>query len=379
MIKIEEIKKAEVEKEYGIFPLTKKYMNYSCIGDFFVPIFFDIDIESVEQVKKNINVIIKNNDLLRATLSAKNKVIYIHKMPSLIEIKLIEVKNEMEIKEWIKYLCEELRNRGIEETILYNICLFRLRHKLHFFGIFNHLISDGGYDFKYFIHNINKITVLENELELFDNYIKKIPRRCNDIYYKYKILKGEFTKKYVSDVVIREQIIINMERDILRKVSLEDYILERVITNLQNSFKNEEQIPINIISGRKKIILGNIIKQVGDFHDEIAIILDSRNSKFLEIYHEELSYPYRNLTEYTSYDCIPEIDCDVEPIIISIVWDTNNQKNYMKYKGYMPRTKKKYILSIKVLVSLKLNYFTLCLAYSENLKEQINSFKKNIG
>lgn len=373
----------------NLYPIQERYIRYKNSSEKLVPTLNKLNISDYEVIRKNLNVIIQSEPLLRTYFKQKNENSYymeVHNNLKITDIPIYKCTCELDFQEKLNIITTKQKSKNLFKTLPYEFAIITLNNDIYLYGCFNHLIYDGDYNFKKQLENINLVKTQENNILNFDNYITSL----RNISLQHKILdytpiKSKLINRYVSKKIINSK--LEISSDILfkiRSVTPEELWITLITLGLFKSFEEEDEIPLNILTNGRKYESTIYTKDFGDFHDEI-ILISSRDDvsvqKILSKYRYYKSNPYLNAEIYNKEllsNNDPKINIHREPFTLVISGKGLESTAHLKTKKLINKNQNEIVLSIKVLIDPNFQNFTIFFRYSELIETNIKTLKEFI-
>ena len=375
--------KQSIECTRDLYPIQNKFINYSNIKEWLVPYIISYEDIEIDLLQKNMKEIIKSQPLLRCTFSNKNNLeLNIHDYNEETYIPIYKLSHKESIEDYMMSLSKHLKEQQIYGDILYNVAFLVKESQVYFIGVFNHMITDGGFDFKTKL--LTGCSPDEGNLSKYHSYIDKLDTSDNSHFLDYSTIKNQILSEH--EVVENNSILFTYATKSLLKhrvYTLEEFWYLTVYNTLFKIFPEYRKLPLCLLI-RGRSYEGVIYsKDFGDFHDEIMLTQQrsSSNEEKLSDFKRYKKQPYKNAKEYVKFIKEAELPAkslnSMEPLILLISGKSDFIDEQIEYKKLVPRDKK-HFLSIKVSCYPSLTKFDVSLLFSNTLNNRLKNFEEII-
>ncbi|SDY23967.1 hypothetical protein [Thermoactinomyces sp. DSM 45892] len=374
----------EVEYSRSVYPVHYKYIQYENIREWLVPYICFFETGNLDMMIRNVKEIIRKNDLLRSSFNKTEDGqinLNVHKYNDDVHIPVYE-SSEDSIEDYFVHLSNDLKKRNIFGDALYNIAF--IKHddkKTYFLGVFNHMLSDGDFDFKNrILHGCTKDLIT---LDKINRYIDNIEAKNFSYFETYCKLKADIYSKY--KIPSNESMMISFSSLFFfkhRNYTVEEFWYHIVYSVLFRLFPMYDELPICVLTNGRSFDDVVYAKDFGDFHDEIMLTqhVSSTREKRIDDYREYRKNPFKNAKEYVTFlqkTSIKEKQTTdyMEPLVLLISGQSPDSDYRIGFKKYLPRDKR-HFLSIKVVCAPSLTSFKVYFLYSPEISDQMGKFEE---
>ncbi|WP_374717775.1 hypothetical protein [Neobacillus sp.] len=372
------------QKKYTrtVSPIQRKYVEYKNIKEWLVPYITSFKEIDINLLVKNMKEIIKKEELLRCTLSKNNSnsvMMNIYEYKEDIPIPVYTLDETESLDDMILNLSLDLKSREIINNILYNIAFIKKDKKIYFVGIFNHIIFDGGYNFK--DNLLHGPTRTKKAINYYISYVNNLDGSNYQNFFKYSDIKEKIYKEY--KVTNNKSLSFTYSTNKLLKqryLSIEEFWYLVIYNSLFRFFPKYHDIPLCLLVGGRTFDGVIYARDFGDYHDEIMLVKNksSTNDDKLEEFRFYKKNPYKNAKEYAEFlknERVPLSSIEnMEPIVLVINGKSKDGDEQIEYKKLLPRDKK-HFLSIKVLCHPSFINFDVSFLFTDELLDNIENLK----
>lgn len=365
-----------------IFPIQRKYLEYKNIKEWLVPCIVSFEKVDINLLVKNMKEIIKQEELLRCTLNKENPslvMMEIYEYNENISIPVYTLDKSDSLDDLILNLSLDLKSREITNHLLYNIAFITKDEKIYFVGIFNHIIFDGGYNFK--DNLLHGPTRTKKAINHYITYINSLDASNYQRFSKYSDIKDEIYKEHKVTNNKSFSFTYSTKRLLKQRyLTIEEFWYLVVYNSLFRFFPEYLNIPLCLLVGGRTFDGVIYARDFGDYHDEIMLVKNrsSNNDDKLKEFRFYKNNPYRNAKEYANFLENEKVSAssieNMEPIVLVINGKSKNGDEQIEYKKILPRDKK-HFLSIKVLCHSSFTNFDVSFLFSDKLTDKKESFE----
>ncbi len=373
----------EIEMRCELPPIMKKYAYYKQNKEFIEPFICNVEEKySIDKIEENLKLIIERQSLMRSIVTLEDDELKILKYNKKLGIPRIRLGKEERLEDIIYLLSKYQMKIDKQKNAMYSIVLIEKSNKIYVCAVFSHMIFDGGFPLSRYINDVERMS--ENTIKNFFCYLHNLPLDQKSDFTKYKEIKKIMIREYLSEEVMESMMEVEVKNFYkYKKISIEEFWVLVIGKSLFNIFGNEiESIPINILTNGRTFADFVEFKDFGDFHDEIILLCDFKESfnKIINLYREYRKKTYLNSKNYAlSFSKDDETLSFIEPIILLIAVDTKASTEHQILRKSLPKLSRQYVLSIKILVSADLKRYKIFFRYSVKLKDRIEKLKDSIG
>ncbi|EGO2718690.1 hypothetical protein [Enterococcus faecalis] len=366
-----------VEKVLEPSPIARKYLDYQNSHLFYVPVLKKIPTKySEEDINSYMCNLYSSNLLLRCKYI--NNKFFMYKVKNVEFIEISVPSNETQTSFFSRIINSIDFKDMMEKGFLHFFIIVHGNDGKYLFGMLHHAIYDGDYQFfsekNEEIANTDIKGYLDISKKYFVDYYTCKPSQVNfEDYEKNKfILINKYKDNENGFIQIKKYYSFDFKNIAM---SLELFWTIKIYKVLSEFFSEDliEEIPISLIAGRSAIE-SKRYKGIVDFHDEYIYSFKRGLDKaaISDIYEHEKEIPYLNSLRYNNNKDSKTRKQELEPIILLIIFNNEENDNHQELKKAILPNKKNYVLTFKIGISRDLKTIDITYRYSCKLMNKID-------